>query len=110
MEDQNNVYENEETSFEIESDENLEVEVVDDTPEEDRDRGAAENVEDPDDDEVRNYSTNVQNRIKELTHARHDERRAKEAALREREEAINLAKQALAHCNLPLHQCRWSAF
>ncbi len=95
MEDQDNVYENEETSFEIESDENLEVEVVDDTPEEDRDRGTVEDVADPDEDEVRNYSTNVQNRIKELTHARHDERRAKEAALREREEAINLAKQAL---------------
>ena len=32
-------------------------------------------------------------RIKELAHARHDERRAKEAALREREEAIRVAQQ-----------------
>ena len=70
----------------------IEVEVIDDTPEEDRGREPV-SVEDPPEDEVKNYSENVQTRIRELTHARHDERRAKETALREREEAIRLAQQ-----------------
>jgi len=70
----------------------IEVEIVDDTPEEDRNREPVE-VEDPHEDEINNYSSNVQNRIRELTHARHDERRAKETALREREEAIRIAQQ-----------------
>lgn len=81
----------------------VEIEIVDDTPEEDRDRPQVE-VEDPSEDEVTNYSANVQNRIRELTHARHDERRAKETALREREEAINLAQQVLEQNKLLKNQ------
>lgn len=72
----------------------IELEVVDDTPEEDRGRRPlGKEVEDPSDEEVAEYSDKVQKRMKELTHARHDERRAKESALREREEAARVAQQ-----------------
>ena len=55
----------------------IEIEVVDDTPEADRGSVAlAEPVEDPGEEELTNYSEQVQNRIKKLTHARHDERRS----------------------------------
>jgi hypothetical protein len=75
----------------------IELEVVDDTPEEDRGRKPLDrDVNDPTDEEVAEYSDKVQKRMRELTHARHDERRAKEAALREREEAARVAEQLLA--------------
>jgi hypothetical protein len=74
----------------------IELEVVDDTPPEDRGRKPLDReVEDASDEEVAEYSDKVQKRIKELSHARHDERRAKEAALREREEAARIAQQLL---------------
>jgi hypothetical protein len=93
MENENQV--NEEVIIETEGD-NIEIDIVDDTPEQDRGRKPLEkDVEDPTDDEVEQYSSNVQKRIKELSHARHDERRAKEAALREREEAIEMARRVL---------------
>lgn len=70
-----------------------EIEVVDDTPEQDRGRKPLEKpVVDPSDDELQEYSDKVKNRIKELTHARHDERRAKEALAREKEEAFRIAQ------------------
>jgi cell shape-determining protein MreC len=37
----------------------------------------------------------VQERIKELTHARHDERRSKEAVLREKQELERLTQQLI---------------
>ena len=69
----------------------VEIELVDDTP--DRDRGRKpldKEVTDPTDDEIENYSDKVQTRIKELTHARHDERRRKEELLREKQEMDRL--------------------
>jgi hypothetical protein len=88
-------YESPEVSIEIDENE-IEIDVVDDTPEEDRNRKPLEKeVEDPADDEIEQYSSNVQKRIKELSHARHDERRAKEAAMREREEALAIAQQII---------------
>lgn len=83
-----------EVDFDAEGD--VELEVVDDTPEEDRGRKPlAKDVEDPTDEEIEQYGDKVKARIKELTHARHDERRAKEAAHREKEEALRLAQQIL---------------
>jgi hypothetical protein len=79
-----------------EAEEEIEIEIVDDTPE--RDRGKQplnKEVVDPTDDEIANYSQNVQARIKELTHARHDERRKAEAALREKQELERLTQQLL---------------
>lgn len=74
----------------------IELEIVDDTPPEDRGRKPLDReIEDPSDEEVAEYSDKVQKRIKELSHARHDERRAKEQALREREEAARIAQQLL---------------
>ena len=71
----------------------LEVEIVDDTPEKDRGRKPLDrDVPDPTDEEIESYTGNVQKRIKELTHARHDERRAKEALLREKQELERLAQ------------------
>ena len=71
----------------------LEVEIVDDTPEKDRGRKPLDReVSDPTDEEIESYTGNVQKRIKELTHARHDERRAKEALLREKQELERLAQ------------------
>ena len=80
----------------VENDGDVEVEVVDDTPIQDRGRKALDReVEDPTDDEIENYSDKVKGRIKELTHARHDERRAKEATMREKQELERLAQQLI---------------
>ena len=71
-----------------------EVEIVDDTPEEDRGREPMQ--EPPDevtDEELAKYDESVQKRIKRFTKGYHDERRAKEEALREREAAITYAQQ-----------------
>jgi hypothetical protein len=82
--------------FEVEGDETPDIEVVDDTPEQDRGRKPLDReVEDPTDDELQEYGEKVKNRIKELTHARHDERRAREAAQREKDEAFRLAQAAV---------------
>jgi len=79
------------------NDEDIEVEIVDDTPEQDRGRKPLDReVEDPTDDEIESYSDKVKGRIKELTHARHDERRAKEATLREKQELERFAQQLLS--------------
>ena len=77
-------------------DDGVEIEIVDDTPEKDRGRRSLEHdVEDPTEDEIESYSDKVKNRIKDLTHARHDERRAKEATLREKQELERLTQQLL---------------
>ena len=78
----------------------IEIEVVDDTPERDRGRKPLDReVADPTDDEIESYSDNVKKRIKDLTHARHDERRAKEALLREKQELERLAQHMVAENN-----------
>lgn len=77
-------------------DDDIEVEVVDDTPERDRGRKPLEKeVADPTDEEIESYSSNVQKRIKDLTHARHDERRVKEATMREKQELERLTQQLI---------------
>lgn len=88
----------EKVEFTVEGeDDKVEVEVVDDTPPKDRGRKPLDKpVTDPTEDELQDYSDKVQSRIKELTHARHDERRAREAAQREKEEALRFAQAAFA--------------
>lgn len=72
----------------------FEIEVVDDTPDPDKGRKPLEEpVNEVTDDELSKYDEGVQKRIKKLSHGYHDERRAKEAALREREEALRFAQQ-----------------
>ena len=76
------------------AEEKFEIEIEDDTPPEDRGRKPMkEPVDDPTDEELSTYDEKVQARIKKFTRGYHDERRAKEEALREREAAENFAKQ-----------------
>jgi len=78
----------------------IEVEIVDDVPEQDRGRSKPDKVvEDPTDDEIESYSDKVQHRIKDLTYARHEERRAKEAVLREKQELERLTHHLLNENN-----------
>jgi hypothetical protein len=82
--------------IDIDAEGDVSIEIEDDTPE--RDRRAKpldQEVEDPTDDEIENYTQGAQNRIKQLTHARHDERRAKEAAQREKQELERMASAIL---------------
>lgn len=78
-------------------DEDYEVEIVDDTPEEDRGREPLpqEMVKELEEDELEGYSTKVKQRLAQMKKVWHDERRAKEAAAREREEAIHLAQKII---------------
>ena len=71
----------------------VELEVVDDTPEKDRGREPSEPPSEVTEEELEKYSESVQKRIKHITKGYHDERRAKEAAAREREEAVRFAQQ-----------------
>jgi hypothetical protein len=87
-------------SLDVSTDDGVEVEIVDDTPERDRGRKPLDReVADPTDDEIDQYSDGVKKRIKELTHARHDERRAKEALLREKQELERVAQHMMAENN-----------
>jgi hypothetical protein len=96
--------EDDKAKIEITTDDDFEVEVVDDTPEQDRGRKPLDReVEDPTDDEIEQYTQGAQKRIKELTHARHDERRAKEATLREKQE-LEVLTQRLLDENKKLRQ------
>ena len=82
--------------FEIEGEGEIEIEIEDDTPERDRGRKPLDReVLDPTDEEIESYSDKVKGRIKELTHARHDERRVKEATMREKQELERLAQQLI---------------
>jgi hypothetical protein len=70
-----------------------EIEIVDDTPEQDRNRSKM--VEPPKEfaeDELNKYDESVQKRIKHFTKGYHEERRAKEAIQREKEEAMRFAQ------------------
>lgn len=79
-----------------------EIEVVDDTPEEDRNRAPMkEPPAEVTEEELSNYSENVKKRIQHFSKGYHEERRAKESALREREEALKYA-QAVAEENKKL--------
>ena len=74
-----------------------EIEVVDDTPEDDRGRTPmAEPPRDVTDEELSKYDESVQKRIKHFTKGYHEERRAKESAEREKDEALRLAQAVLA--------------
>jgi len=79
---------------EVLEDSGFEIDIVDDTPEEDRgrippvDRTAKEHEE-----ELAGVSTNVQKRIKKLKYDFHEERRAKENSARMRDEAVVYAQK-----------------
>lgn len=74
----------------------FEIEIVDDTPEEDK-RNATplpkEIVDEIDKDDLESYSGQAKERLMQMKKAMHDERRAKEAAFKEQEEAVAFAQK-----------------
>lgn len=74
---------------------NFELVIEDDTPPEDqgKKRAMKEPIDEVTDEELDNYSKQAERRIKKFSKGYHDERRAKEQALREREAAENFARQ-----------------
>jgi len=76
----------------------FDIEVEDDTPKADRNRQPLpdEVKEELDADTLDDYSDRVKNRMAQLKKAWHDERRAKEAADRERAEAARVAEQIMS--------------
>jgi len=73
-----------------------EIEIVDDTPPEDQNRKPMEEPpKEVTDDELNKYDESVQKRIKHLSKGYHEERREKEKAFREREEAVKLAQSVI---------------
>ena len=74
----------------------LKVEIEDDTPPEDRNRAPLPQnlVEELEKDDLEEYSEKVKKRLSQMKKVWHDERRAKEAAAREKEEALRFAQQA----------------
>lgn len=77
----------------------VEIEVVDDTPKKDRNRKPSEPPEDVTEDELEEYSEKVRKRLQHFSKGYHDERRAKETAFREKEEALRIAQQLVEENN-----------
>lgn len=74
----------------------LDIEIVDDVPEEDRKNATPmpkEIVEQLDQDDLEAYSGEAKQKLLQMKKVYNDERRAKEAALREQQEAIRVAQQ-----------------
>ena len=82
----------------VEEEDDFELEIVDDTPPQDRNRKPLpdEVKAELEQDETEEYSAKVKQRIDQLKKAWHDERRAKEEAAREREAAAIYAQQLQA--------------
>lgn len=91
--------EEDDIQIEVEGDDvDIDIEVRDDTPEEDRDveplsSDVVDELEEAD--EKAEYSKNVKTKFKQYKKAWHDERRAKEAAYREQQEALAIAQNIL---------------
>lgn len=95
-EEENEVQEVESKGLPEEKDD-IEIEVEDDTPEQDKGRRPSqpEFVEQLEKDELDEYSKEAKQKIDGFRKIYHDERREKERALREQQEAIDLAKKLL---------------
>jgi hypothetical protein len=76
------------------AEDSLEIQIEDDTPPEDRNRKPLPKdvVETLDKDDLEDYSDKVKKRLSQMKKVWHDERREKERALREREEALRFAQ------------------
>jgi|TARA_R110000868_G_scaffold316665_1_gene577542 hypothetical protein len=77
------------------NDVDVEVEVVDDTPKKDRNRKASEPPEDVTEEELEDYSEKVRKRIQHFSKGYHDERRAKEEAVRQQQEYERVTQQLM---------------
>lgn len=97
MADNKEKIEDDKIEYEVEGEEKPALVVEDDTPEEDRGRAPlpANILEDLEKDDLSAYEEGVKRKIKTAKKAYHDERREKEQAVREREEAINFAQRTM---------------
>jgi hypothetical protein len=79
------------------AEEEFDIEVEDDTPTQDRNKQPLpkETIEELEKDDLSDYSDKVKTRISQMKKVWHDERRAKEAAFREQQEAVALASRVL---------------
>ena len=87
-----------ETKVEVVTDDsNVEIEIEDDTPEQDRNKSPLpDNVrEELYEDELTDYSAKVKNKLLQMKKLANDERREKERAYREQQEAINIAQRLM---------------
>jgi hypothetical protein len=78
------------------TEEEIEIEIIDDVPEEDRKNAnpmPKNIVEEIDNDDLEAYTGQAKERLLQMKKIMHDERRAKEEALREQQEAIRVAQQ-----------------
>lgn len=82
---------------EKESASEIEFEIVDDTPEEDRNREPMPKaiVEELEQDDLSKYDEATKQKLKQMRKVWHDERRAKESAYREQQEAVELARRVV---------------
>jgi len=82
-------------------DDKLEIEIEDDTPEEDRNKKPLpkEVAEELYNDELEDYSSKVKKKLLQLKKLAHDERREKESVMREQAEAVALAKRLIEENN-----------
>jgi len=89
------VGESNDVKIDVETDQgDIDIDIVDDTPEQDRNRKPLpkEVVEELEKDDLTDYSERVKERMAQLRKVYHDERREKEAAAREKDEAIRFAQ------------------
>tara|TARA_R110002096_G_scaffold111945_1_gene244255 strand:- start:996 stop:2012 length:1017 start_codon:yes stop_codon:yes gene_type:complete len=81
----------------------VEIEVINDTPEEDRRSPKVETSEPVDDEtvdkEISDYSKRAGDRISKIKYEYHEERRAKEQALRESQEAVKVLQNLMSENN-----------
>jgi hypothetical protein len=86
-------------------DEKFDIQIEDDTPPQDRGRTPLpkEVVDELEKDDLEDYSDKVKKRLSQMKKVWHDERRAKETAFREKEEALRFAEQR-EHENRQLKQ------
>jgi hypothetical protein len=91
----------EQSEVEAKSKPSVDIEIEDDTPEEDRNRTPLpkEIVERLELDELDQYSDEVKTKLKQLKKVWHDERREKENATRQQNEAVTLAKRLVQENN-----------
>jgi hypothetical protein len=80
---------------EVEAKSDIDIEIEDDTPPADRDRKNLHPsvVKELEETELDKYQEEAKDKLKQLKKVWHDERRAKEAALREQQEAVRVAKR-----------------
>ena len=84
-------------SVKVEEDDDVNLVIEDDTPAEDRNRAPLpkEIVNELEEDGLEDYSEKVKVRLKQMKKVWHDERREKEQALREQQEAVRFAQKMM---------------